>query len=96
MPTYRLTPIDPNHRDWEASYHKGPCLVYAANELAAREAVTLEFVRMTKPKLGGDTIHCPWGNPERVTCIEIHDMSAEPPPEGIVLIPDGGGWRKAT
>src|SRR3546814_11508247 len=43
MRFFRLTPINLDDPNWSCSTHKGPCLVPAIDEKAARDAATAEF-----------------------------------------------------
>ena len=60
MSIFRLKPLDLGHPSWEASTHKGECVVRAPSEKVAREMADDQFggpregswVRMYRSHLG--------------------------------------------
>ncbi len=75
MTIWKLTPIDLNHRDWEASKFRGEIIVRAESEERAREFLT-DRLRIAATKPPGDKIQKdPWSQPALVSAVEVKDSS---------------------
>ena len=75
MTIWKLTPIDLNHRDWEASRFRGEIIVRAESEERAREFLT-DRLRKAATKPPGDRIqNNPWSQPALVSAVEVKDKS---------------------
>lgn len=92
---WHLVPIEPGHLDWEASNHRGPCLVCATTEEEARSFAMRAFIMLTPVRLGQNIRNCPWDNPKHVSCA-VAELAASIPDlrAGEIMIPDGHGWRR--
>lgn len=88
MPVYRLSPVDLNDRDWEASTHKDECLVHATDESKARLYATREFGIATTRKPGEDVKASPWNQKGKVTAQEKLDYPPENYREGRIEVQD--------
>lgn len=66
MPIYKLTPRLRDDPDWRTSSYRGPVIVRAPSEKAARWAASLAFDAPTRRKLGGAS-RSPWRRADTVT-----------------------------
>lgn len=75
MTIWKLSPIDLNHRDWEASRFPGEIIIRAESEERARQIATKAFcIAATKPP--GDKIpKNPWSQSALVSAVEVKDES---------------------
>ena len=79
-----LEPVDLAAANWQATRHKGPAIVRGESADQAREIAKEKLciaVERTAP--GQDTLFCPWGMEEDVTCSEYTggDYSIEGEPD---------------
>ncbi len=90
MPVWRLHPCDPLDPNWEASSHRGPVIVRAHNETAAREIAQRAFGVKTRFGLSKGVLAPPWLRPQlvRAQIVESPAWPAEGPEE--VLEPSFG------
>ncbi len=88
MPIWKLTPIDKTSDHWRASTYKDHVIVRAASEDEARNKADLEFAIATKKVPGGDTLFCPWGQPNLVSCQRLENSNYEEKGPVAVLYPD--------
>ncbi len=83
MPLWKLTPIDMENPNWEASTHKGEVIARAETEEKARSLCVSAFgTGATKGHVGATIIpYPPWKYPEHVLCqlTEIDIYEAEGP-----------------
>lgn len=77
MPIWRLTPIDPEDPNWEASSHRGLVVVRAPNEASAREVAEKAFGVSTRFPPGKGMRVPPWMRSELVRA-EIIDSPIYP------------------
>jgi len=76
MKIWKLTPIDPEHRDWEASAYTGEVIVRAESEERGREFVMGRFKRGVSTEAPKDKIKvAPWRLPAVVSAVELKDES---------------------
>jgi hypothetical protein len=73
MTLWRLTPIDPLDRNWEASTHRGPVVVRAPDEKAARDVAAQAFDVKTRFKPGAGVLAPPWRRTQSVRAKPIED-----------------------
>jgi hypothetical protein len=73
MPVWKLTPIDLSDPNWEASSHRGPAVVRAPSEAAARTAAAKAFDVPTHFPPRGGAKFPPWQSPSLVSAEEIED-----------------------
>ena len=66
MPVWRLIPIDPLDPNWEASSHRGPLIVRAPDESAAREVAAAAFDVPVHFSPGEGVKAPPWKRPQSV------------------------------
>lgn len=90
MPIWKLTPIDLDDPNWEASSHRGLIIVRAPNEASARKAAEEAFGVQTRFPAGKGMRVPPWTRSElvRAEIIDSPIYSAEGPTE--VLQPSFG------
>lgn len=83
MPIWRLTPIDLEDPNWEASAHRGLAVVRAPSEASAREAAEKEFGVQTRFPPGKGMRVPPWLRSElvRAEIIDSPLYAAEGPTE---------------
>lgn len=83
MPIWRLTPIDAEDPNWEASSHRGLVLVRAPSEASARQAAEEAFGVATRFSPGKGLRLPPWTRSElvRAEIIDSPIYSAEGPTE---------------
>ncbi len=91
MPVWRLVPVDLSDASWEASSHRGPAVVRAADETSARDAAEVAFGVSTRFPPGEGVKAPPWKRPNlvRVEMIDDPRYPAEGP--GEVLEPSFAG-----
>ena len=77
MPIWRLTPIDAEDPNWEASSHRGLVVVRARSEASAREAAEKAFGVPTRFPPGKGMRVPPWMRSELVRA-EIIDSPIYP------------------
>jgi hypothetical protein len=77
MPIWRLTPIDADDPNWEASSHRGLVIVRAPNEASAREVAEEAFGVPTRFPPGKGMRVPPWMRSELVRA-EIIDSPIYP------------------
>ncbi len=78
MQLWKLTPLDLSAPNWEASTHKGPVIVRAPDEVAARQAAKDKFFRAAnKQKIGDPVRHPPWAHASLVNAVTIDDERFE-------------------
>ena len=69
MPLWKLTPIDMENPNWEASTHKGEVIARAETEEKARSLCVSAFrTGATKGHVGAIIPYPPWKYPEHVLC----------------------------
>jgi len=73
MPLWKLTPIDLLDPNWEASSHRGPAIVRASDEAAARAAAAEAFDVATRFPPGAGMRTPPWTRASLVKAEEIID-----------------------
>lgn len=73
MPVYRLSPIDLVDPNWEASSHRGPAIVRARDEAAARLIADKAFAVKTGFPPGRGVRVPPWTRPQLVRVEPIDD-----------------------
>jgi len=73
MAIWKLTPIDLVDANWEASSHRGPAIVRAPNEAAARAAAAEAFDVATRFPPGTGVRVPPWTRATLVKAEEITD-----------------------
>lgn len=96
MPIYKLTPIDLDHPDWQASTHKAPVIIRAKDTILAREAANMAFAIAVVHRPGENTICMPWNQSSHATCEQLteHEFDEEGPDQ--VLEPEGRATRLVT
>lgn len=77
MRVWKLTPVDLSDPNWEASSHRGPAVVRAASEAAARAAAAASFDVPTHFPPRGGAKFPPWLSPSLVRAEEIEDPRYE-------------------
>ena len=77
MPIWQLTPIDLDDPSWEASSHRGPAIIRAASEGAAREIAQEAYGVKTGFRLGHGIIAPPWKRAGLVRAEKITDPRYE-------------------
>lgn len=73
MRLWKLTPIDLLDQNWEASSHRGPAIVRAPDEAAARAAAAEAFDVTTRFPPGAGLRVPPWTRASLVKAEEITD-----------------------
>lgn len=87
MPVWRLTPTDLADPNWEASSHRGPAVIRAPTEAAARKAAAAAFDVPTQFSPGGGAKFPPWNSPALVRVERIEDSRYEAKGRTEVLDP---------
>lgn len=87
MILWRLSPIDLLDPNWEASSHRGPAIVRAPDEAAARAAAAEAFDVATRFPPGGGVRVPPWTRASLVRAEEISDPRYDPRGPTEVLDP---------
>ena len=77
MPVWKLTPIDLDDSNWEASSFRGAAVVRARTEAAARRAAAAAFDVSTRFPAGRGVRFPPWGSPELVKAERLEDPRYE-------------------
>jgi hypothetical protein len=77
MPVWKLTPTDLADPNWEASSHRGPAVVRAPNEAAARKAAAEAFDVATHFPPRGGAKFPPWHSPALVKAERIEEARYE-------------------
>jgi hypothetical protein len=87
VPFFRLNPRPDtfDSDDWETSRYRGSCVVTARNARLARTYACSEFGLPHYVDARGQLRMNPWGQPEKVVCLDLGDLSAESPPQGMVI-----------
>jgi hypothetical protein len=88
MQLFHLRPIRTDAPPWWTSRYVGACFISAADERAARAALTRCFAKTVA--------WSPWDNPELTACTVVRGLDRIPPDPGIVMVPSRtafGGWR---
>ncbi len=89
MQLWKLTPLDLSAPNWEASTHKGPVIVRAPNEVAARKEANNKFsCAANKQPIGDPVRHPPWDHVSLVSAETIDDERFEAEGPTKVLDPD--------
>jgi osmotically-inducible protein OsmY len=86
MPVWRLSPVDLNDPNWEASSHRGAIVVRALNEESAREVAQSAFGVKTRFKHRGP-LTSPWKRGELVRAERISGEGFDPKGPSAVLAP---------
>ena len=73
MPVFRLSPVDLLDPNWEASSHRGPAIVRARDEGAARAIAEKAFAVKTGFPPGQGIRVPPWNRPQLVKVEHIDD-----------------------
>jgi hypothetical protein len=73
MALWRLQTLDESDPSWEASSHRGPVIVRAPDEAAAREEAQRAFGVKTRFSPGAGIKAPPWLRPALVAAERIHD-----------------------
>ena len=73
MTIWKLNPIDPNHRDWEASTYREDVIIRADSEERARRIATSAFRKATEVTPGEKIKINPWSQPALVSIVEVKD-----------------------
>jgi hypothetical protein len=87
MAVRSLIPVDPDDPDWEASSHRGPVIVRAANEQQARTVAAEAFDVKTSFRPGQGMRFPPWTRTAVVRAERIDDPRFEPEGPAEVLEP---------
>jgi len=90
MPVWKLTPLDPNDPNWAASSHRGPAIVRAPDEAAARAEAERAFGVSTRFKPGAGVRFPPWTRPSLVKAEMINDRRYNPDGPTALLHPSFG------
>lgn len=78
MPIYQLTPMNLDSPNWEASTHKGPCIVRARNDVDAAATAHRAFFQAAGRGSPGDKLKLsPWTLPEEIKCTRLTDHPYE-------------------
>lgn len=93
MRIWRLTPIDTNDRNWDASIYKGEVIVRAPNERIARSAASLSFAIATRIIPGEEIKFTPWRHADLVKAEPMKDGPW--PAHGPISIFDPEGHDEA-
>lgn len=73
MPIWRLIPVDSDDLCWQASSHRGPVLVRAPDEEAARAAAQAALGVKTRFPPGAGLAVPPWTRPALVRAERVKD-----------------------
>lgn len=87
MPVFRLSPVDLLDPNWEASSHRGPAIVRARDESAARALAEKAFAVKTGFPPGHGIRVPPWTRPQLVKVERIDDPRWEGDDSDGVLDP---------
>mgnify|MGYP006304204633 CR=1 FL=1 len=85
MSIWLLQVVNPEHRDWGASTHKGDVVVRAPSEATARKEASFEFGIASEVRLGESVKFSPWEQAEIVSCEPLEGTNYEPDGEPEVL-----------
>jgi hypothetical protein len=77
MPLWRLQPLDLTDPSWEASSHRGPVIVRATDERAAREEAQRAFGVKTRFAPGEGVKAPPWKRASLVSAERVKDERYE-------------------
>jgi len=89
MKIWKLTPIDRNHRDWEASSYTREVIVRSESEERAREFVMGRFSRGAGKSAPSEIIKAaPWRKPDAVSVVEVKDGGYSKTGEEEILDPE--------
>jgi hypothetical protein len=87
MAIWQLTPLDLDDASWEASSHRGPAIVRAENEDAAREIAQQAFGVKTGFRQQHRVVAPPWKRAELVRAEHVKDPRFEEKGPDEVLFP---------
>jgi len=88
MPIWKLSPINLDDPNWEASIFKSEVIVRADKEEAARRRCSMAFGIATVRKPREKVKVIPWGQPDLVRCARLANSEySEEGPEAI-LVPE--------
>lgn len=73
MPVFRLSPVDLLDPNWEASAHRGPAIVRARDEAAARAIADKAFAVKTSFPSGHGIRVPPWTRPQLAKVEHVDD-----------------------
>ena len=87
MPLWKLEPIDPTDRNWEASTYIGEAIVRAEDSRRARLLAARAYGIATRRVLGEEVKVVPWDYPGLVRSAQVPatDEYAEDGAQGIVF-----------
>lgn len=88
MAIWKLKPIDPNHRDWEASMYRKEVIVRAESETRARQVATSAFAIATKVTLGEKVRINPWSQSTLVSATEVEGSNYPETGQEEILDPE--------
>jgi hypothetical protein len=77
MPLWKLRPLDLGDPNWEASSHRGPVMVRAPDEQAAREQAQRAFGVKTRFSPGATIRTPPWQRASLVAAERVRDQRYE-------------------
>jgi hypothetical protein len=88
MPVYQLHPVEERLGSvhWNYSTYRGPCLVTAESEAAARNYATREFAFTAKSPLPEWIAFNPWTKPEFVACTAVTGIDSAPQQGAVVRL----------
>jgi hypothetical protein len=87
MVIWKLTPVDLDDPNWEASSHRGPVLVRAVNEQKARALAADAFDVKSGFRPGKGVRFPPWTRPALVSAVRAHDTRFDEDGPSEVLEP---------
>ena len=73
MPVWKLSPLDLDDQNWEASSHRGPCIVRARSEADARATAAAAFDVRTGFRPGRGVTFPPWTRPALVKAERVEN-----------------------
>ncbi len=88
MKIWKLSVLNEESQDWNASTYKGEVFVRAESEQDARMQATLVFAIATKRKLFETTAVNPWSQGSLVSCGPVEDERYEVKGNAGVLSPE--------
>ena len=88
MPIWRLEPINPDDRHWQASTYVGPLTVRAADEDKARELAASQFRIGAEKRPGAEVPRTPWLYSWLATCTRIEASEFEEDGAETILGPE--------
>ncbi len=88
MKIWKLSVLNEESNDWNASTYKGEVFVRAESEHDARMQATLAFAIATERKLGETTAVNPWSQGSLVSCEHVEDERYEVKGNAGVLSPE--------